>query len=203
MKALPNRLIERSDCMARKRKNASLPIGEELLHSTFVVNNTTKIFHTPAVDKIIDQAMPLSHAGKGKQAEVLFRKALTLEPLQPDMLNNLANTLIMQELDDEGRSIIETTHILFPDYLFARTRLAIFAMREGDFEYASDLLVPLFSRREFHISEFNSLCSAAIEFSLLTGQPHSARLWFNTWSKPDPKNPQLDFYRGMLQKIDA
>jgi hypothetical protein len=189
--------------MARKRKNASLPVGEDLLHSTFVVNNTTRIFHTPAVDKLIDQAMPLSHAGKGKQAEVLFRKALTLEPLQPDLLNNLANTLIMQELEDEGRSIIETTHILFPDYLFARTRLAIFAMREGNFEYASGLLAPLFSRREFHVSEFNSLCSAVIEFSFLTEQPYSARLWFNIWSKPDPKNPQLDFYRGLFQKIGA
>jgi hypothetical protein len=50
---------------------------------------------------------------------------------------------------------------------------------------------------------FNSLCSAAIEFSLLTEQPHSARAWFDTWSQPDPKNPKLDFYRGLLQKIDA
>ena len=189
--------------MPRKRKSASLPIGAELLRSTFIVNNTTKVFHTPAVEKITDEAMPLLHAGKGAQAEVLFRKALMLEPIQPDMLNNLASSLMIQGLDDECRSIVETIHILFPDYLFARTSLAILAMREGDFEYASDLLAPLFLRREFHVSEFNSLCSATIEFSLYTKQYHSARVWFDTWSQPDPKNPKLDFYRGLLQKIDA
>jgi hypothetical protein len=39
-----------------------------------------------------------------------------------------------------------------------------------------------------------------IEFSLLTQQGRSARRWFDTWSKPDPKNPKLDFYRALLQK---
>ena len=86
---------------------------------------------------------------------------------------------------------------------FFRATLATAAMREGDYEDALDLLEPLFSRREFHISEFNSLCSAVIEFSLLTEQYHSARVWFDTWSQPDPKNPRLDFYRELLQKINA
>jgi len=189
--------------MPRKRKTSSLPIGVELLRSTFVVNNTTKVFHTPAVDKIMDKAMPLLHAGKGAQAEVLFRKALTLEPVTPDLLNNLASSLVIQEHDDDGLRITEAVHILFPDYLFARISLAILAMRDGDYEDASDLLAPLFLRREFHVSEFNSLCSAAIEFSLLTKQYHAARVWLDTWSQPDPKNPRLDFYRELLQKVKA
>ena len=189
--------------MPRKRKNASLPIGVELLRSNFVVNNTTKIFHTPAVDKIMDEAMPLLHAGKGAQAETLFRKALTLEPVQPDLLNNLAQALELQGLKEDGLCISETILILFPDYLFARAVLAIAAMRDGDYEDALELLTPLFSRREFHISEYNVLCSALIEFSLLTKQYHSARVWFATWSQPDPKNPRLDFYRELLQKVKA
>ena len=189
--------------MPRKRKTSSLPIGVELLRSTFVVNNTTKTFHTPAVEKITDEAMPLLHAGKGAQAEVLFRKALTLEPVQPDLLNNLAQALELQGLVDDGLCVSETILILFPDYLFARATLATAAMRDGDYEDALELLTPLFSRREFHISEYNVLCSALIEFSLLTEQYHSARVWFDTWSQPDPKNPKLDFYRETLQKINA
>ena len=137
------------------------------------------------------------------QAEGLFRKALTLEPVKPDLLNNLASSLVIQGFDDDGLRITETINILFPDYLFARTSLAILAMRDGDYEDASDLLAPLFLRREFHISEFNSICSAVIEFSLLTEQYHSARVWFDTWSQPDPKNPRLDFYRELLQKVKA
>ena len=189
--------------MPRKRKTSSQPIGVELLQANFVVNNTTKIFHTPAVEKIVDEAMSLLRTKKGAQAEVLFRKALTLEPVQPDLLNNLAQALELQGLVEDGLCISETILILFPDYLFARATLATAAMREGDYEDALDLLEPLFSRREFHISEFNSLCSVMIEFSLLTEQYHSARVWFDTWSQPDPKNPRLDFYRGMLQKINA
>ena len=189
--------------MPRERKTSSQPIGVELLEATFVVNNKPKTTHTPAVDKIVDKAMPLLHAQKGAQAERLFRQALALEPVQPDVLNNLASSLIIQSREAEGFSLTETVYILFPDYLFARTALAILAMREDDYERAAELLAPLFSRREFHISEFNTLCAALIEFSLYTKQYRSARVWFDTWSKPDPKNPKLNFYKELLEKVGA
>lgn len=188
--------------MPRKRETPSQPpIGLELLQSNFVVNNTTKVFHTPAVDKIMDEAMPLLHAGKGAQAEVLFRKALTLEPLTPDLLNNLAQALELQGRTEDGLCISETILILFPDYLFARIALAAAAIREGDYEDALELLTPLFARREFHISEYNVLCSVLIEYSLLTENYPAARTWFDTWSGPDPKNPRLDVFRELLKKI--
>ena len=189
--------------MPRKRKASSQPIGMELLQSTFVVNNATKIFHTAAVEKLVDEAMPLLVAGKGAQAEILFRKALTLEPVQPSLLNNLAQALELQGLAEDGLCISETILILFPDYLFARVALAHAAMSDGDYEDALELLKPLFSRREFHISEYNVLCSALIEYSLLTKQYHSAHVWFDAWSQADPKNPRLDSYRELLQKINT
>ena len=188
--------------MPRKRKiPPQPPIGLELLESTFVINNTTKTFHTPAVDKLMDEIMPLLHAGKGAQAEVLLRKALTLEPVKPDLLNNLAQSLELQGLVDDGLRISEAILILFPDYLFARVALALASMREGDYEDALELLTPLFARRKFHISEYNMLCSSLIEYSLLTENYPAARAWFDAWSGPDPKNPRLDVYRELLKKI--
>lgn len=189
--------------MPRKRKTSSPPIGAELLQATFIVTNKQKIFHTPEVERIMEEAMPLMRAEKGAQAEQLFRRAITLEPVQPDLLNNLASSLTLQGRDAEGIRIIETVHILFPDYLFARTSLATIAMRAGNYAQASKLLAPLFLCREFHVSEFNALCSALIEFSFCTKRYHSARLWFDVWSNPDPKNPKLDFYRELLQKVGA
>lgn len=189
--------------MPRKRKTSAQTIGAELLQSNFIVNNTTKVFHTPTVEKIMDEAMLLLRSKKGAQAEILFRKALMLEPLQPDLLNNLAQALELQGLVDDGLCICKALLILFPDYLFARATLATAAMREGDYEDALELLTPLFARREFHISEYNSLCSVLIEYSLLTENYHAARIWFDTWSGPDPKNPKLDVYRELLQKINA
>jgi len=190
--------------MTRKQKASSQPpIGLKLLQSTFVVNNTQKIFHTPAVENLVDEAKTLLLAKKNAQAEVLFRKALTLEPVTPDLLNNLAQALELQGLKEDGLCISETILILFPDYLFARVALAFAAIHEGDNEDALELLTPLFSRREFHISEYNSLCSVLIEYSLLTGNHRAARMWFDAWSGPDPKNPRLDVYREALKKINA
>lgn len=190
--------------MPRKRKTSPQPpIGLELLQTNFVVNNTQKVFHTPAVEKLVDEAMPLLRAEKGVEAEALFRKALTLEPVSPGLLNNLAQALEFQGLEEDGLIISETILILFPDYLFARTALARVAMHEGDFEDALALLTPIFSRREFHVSEYNVLCPALIDYSLLTGNHLAARMWFDTWSQPDPKNPKLDVYRELLKKINA
>lgn len=189
--------------MPRKRKTPPQPIGAELLQSNFVVNNTQKIFHTPAVEEIVTEAKTLLLAKKSAQAEVLFRKALTLEPVTPDLLNNLAQALELQGLKEDGLCISETILILFPDYLFARVALAFAAIHEGDYEDALELLTPLFARREFHISEYNSLCSVLIEYSLLTGNHPEARIWFDAWSGPDPKNPRLDFYREALKKINV
>ena len=189
--------------MPRKRKKTPPLIGSELLKADFVVNNAVKIFHTPAVEKIVHKATLLLRAQKGAQAEALLRKALTLEPLKPDILYNLAQALEIQGLKEDSVHISKTTLILFPDYLFAHTALARAAMHNDDYENALDLLTPLFSRREFHISEYNALCSAVVELSLLTQQYHSARVWFDTWSQPDPKNLRLDVYRELLQKINA
>jgi hypothetical protein len=111
--------------------------------------------------------------------------------------------LELQGFVDDGLCICETILILFPDYLFACATLATAAMREGDYEDALELITPLFARREFHISEYNSLYSVLIEYSLLTENYHVARIWFDTWSGPDPKNPKPDVYRELLQKINA
>jgi hypothetical protein len=118
-------------------------------------------------------------------------------------LNNLAQALELQGLVEDGLCLSETILILFPDYLFARVALATAAMRDSDYENALDLLTPLFSRREFHISEYNALCSVLIEYSLLIENYHAARIWFDAWSGPDPKNPKLDVYRELLKKITA
>ncbi len=190
--------------MPRKRKTSSQPpIGLELLQANFVVNNTQKVFHTPAVEKLVDEAKSFMRAEKGAEAEALFRKALKIEPVTPDLLNNLAQALEFQGLEEDGLIISETILILFPDYLFARATLARVAMHEGDFEDALDLLTPLFARREFHISEYNVLCSALIDYFLLTGNHPAARSWFEAWSGPDSKNPKLDYYRELLQKINV
>jgi tetratricopeptide (TPR) repeat protein len=166
----------------------------------FLVTNEQKIFHSPAVDLILEQATPLLKAGDGQAAEKLYRQALELEPHKPDLLNNLAMSLSLQGRREEAILLLEVLHYQHPDYLFARTGLAKATMQNNDLERAQALLEPLYERRKFHVSEFDALCATQIDLLLLQNDRLSAKNWFEMWENFNPKNPKLDFYRQLLKR---
>lgn len=161
----------------------------------FEVTNEPKIVHSEAVLDILDQAAPLLKMQNGQEAERLFRRALELESEQPDLLHNLAAALALQGRHTESLVIVNRMFQEHPDYLFARTTLAMHAMQAGDLEKAADLLDPLFERRKFHFSEFDSLCATQIELLLRQGNLLSAATWFEMWENSNPKNTKLEQFR--------
>lgn len=190
--------------MPRKRRPSHRsPRRREVFDVTmveFLVTNEQKIFHSPAVDQILDQATPLLRARDGLGAEILYRQALQLEPDKPDLLNNLAVSLQLQGRQAEAIALLEVLHYQHPDYLFARTGLAKAAMKNGDLEQAQALLEPLYERRKFHYSEFDALCATQIDLLLLQDDRRSAQNWFDLWEDCNPENPKLDFYRQLLKR---
>ena len=190
--------------MPRKRRShRRRPRRREIIDLTlveFLVTNDQKIFHSPEVDRILEEANPLLHARDGEAAEKLFRRALELEPDKPDLLNNLAASLSLQGCAAEALRLLERLHRRDPDYLFARTGLTLAAMRRGDLVRAAELLEPLYARRKFHKSEYDSLCATRIRLLLLQGDLLSAQTWFDMWEDCDPANPKLDFYRRLLDR---
>lgn len=174
-------------------------LDSDLRSVNFRVSNEQKTFHSPEVEKLTDEARELRGSGNGSGAEKLYRQTLALEPIQPDLLNNLASSLLLQGRDREAHSLTETIHLLFPDYLFARTSLASTAIRAGNLDLAASLLEPLIERRDFHYSEFDSLCIAQIELLAVRGELSSANDWLKMWEDCNPKHPSLDFYRHLLQ----
>jgi len=161
----------------------------------FEVTNEPKILHSEAVYAILDQAAPLLRAQNGPEAERLYRQALEREPEQPDLLYNLAASLALQGRHAEALVIYSRMFQEHPDYLFARTALARHAMQAGDLQQAADLLEPLFARRKFHFSEYDSLCATQIELLLRQGNLLSAQTWFTMWADSNPKNPKLESFR--------
>jgi len=137
-------------------ENRSKRFFADLRDHDFLVTNEQKMFHSPEVERLTDEAAPLLREKNGLAAERLYRQALILEPGKPDLLNNLACSLIYQNRSIEAQAVFNTIHLLFPDYLFARTGLASIAARAGDLVRAETLLEPLFERRKFHYSEFDS-----------------------------------------------
>ena len=182
--------------MSKKRKRSpGRRIAQDLTQVNFKVTNKPKILHSEAVCDILDQATPLLKARNGPEAERLFRQALELEPEQPDLLQNLAASLTLQGRRTEALVIVNRLFQEHPDYLFARTALARHAMQAGDLQKAVELLEPIFERREFHFSEFDSLCATQIELLLQFNDLLSARNWFEMWEDSNPKNPKLEQFR--------
>ena len=165
----------------------------------FEVTNEPKIVHSDVVNAILDQVAPLLKAQNGRGAERLFRQALELEPEQPDLLHNLATSLALQDRHAEALAIVNRMFREHSDYLFARTALARHAMQAGDLQKAADLLEPLFARRKFHFSEYDSLCATQIELLLRQGNLLSAQTWFHMWEDSNPKNPKLEQFRAFFQ----
>jgi len=182
------------------RKASRRPKVLDLTLVEFLVTNEQKVFHSPAVDRILDQAMPLLRAGEGQAAERLYRQALELEPDKPDLHNNLAASLSLQGRQAEALALIEQLHQRYPDYLFARAALARAAMLQGNLDRAVELLEPLYERRKFHVSEFDSLCATQIDLLLLQNDSLSAQTWFDMWEDCNPQNPKLDPYRQLFKR---
>jgi tetratricopeptide (TPR) repeat protein len=190
--------------MPRKRRPShKSPRRREVFDLTlveFVVTNEQKIFHSPAVEQTLDPAATLLRARDGLGAEILYRQALELEPDKPDLLNNLAVALQLQDRQAEAIALLEVLHYQHPDYLFARTGLARAALKNGDLEWAQAMLEPLYERRKFHVSEFDALCATQIDLLLLQNDGPSAQTWFDMCEDCNPQNPKLDFYRKLLKR---
>ena len=184
--------------MPRKTKKLPSGIYSEQRRANFTVTNAQKTFHSPAVEDLLMESSAMLHNKQWAQSEKLVRQAITLEPIQPDMLNNLASSLMMQNRNSEAEAVLQTTHLLFPDYLFARTGLARNAIKKGNYFRAVELLEPLLERTNFHESEFTALCNTQIELSVAMNDLPAARTWFKMWEECCSQHPNLDYYRRMV-----
>jgi hypothetical protein len=79
----------------------------------------------------------------------------------------------------ELRALFYQIHRDHPDYLFARTSVAVQEAQEGNLERAYQLVWPLFQRTRFHLSEFATLCGTMVEILVLEGRRKAARHWID------------------------
>lgn len=102
-------------------------------------------------------------SGRYKKAEIMFRDAVARFPDYPSLWNNLAAAVEKQRRSDEGMQIIERMFQKFPDYLFARTAIAMRRVRQSRIEEAKRVLEPIKLQGHLHIAEFRALAAARLE----------------------------------------
>jgi tetratricopeptide (TPR) repeat protein len=153
----------------------------------------------PKVEPLARKAVEALHAGQPKEAELLLREALALEPDSPSLLNNLALAYGEQSRTAEAEALVRATHLRHPDYLFARLALARIHLRDGELDAADELITPLFMRRRLHYSEATALFAARVDLELARGNDEAARSWLDMWSNIDPDSPEVARYRAMLK----
>jgi hypothetical protein len=164
------------------------------------VNAEPRALHAADVQEMAQQAYALLQENKLAEAETLLRSALEREPDAPDLVQNLARAVTLQDRKEEGRDLVRSLFERHPDYLFARVSVARIAAEEQDFERAHELLDPLRERGELHVTELSSLYSALHDLALREGRPHTMMGVLGEWSALNPRDPVL---AQLLQRLSA
>jgi len=172
---------------------------DTLLTFGFEVHNDYVQRYPKNVERLVEKGMEAIYDEDGVRAEKLFRQALELAPDSPEILNNLAAALSAQGRNEESDALVEEIHSKHPDYLFARTNLAMKCVLRGELDRARDLLDPLLNRKRIHYKELGSICGVQIELALAHNERKAAESWLNIWEQADPENPKLELFRRRIQ----
>jgi len=154
--------------------------------------------HAPSVEKWAQRAVDALHRGDGQAAEQWLRKCLEKEPDRPELLNNLAQTFLLQGRDREAESLVRQIHERWPDYFFGRVSMANLAIKNCRLDEAEAYLAPLRRQKRLHSTEFDALAQGYIELMIARGNTESARSWLSMWRQIHPEHPAIEHFERRL-----
>ncbi|MCI0491412.1 MAG: tetratricopeptide repeat protein, partial [Planctomycetes bacterium] len=152
------------------------------------------------IERLAQKARDAIRSQDGELAESLLVEAMQQRPDDPSLQYNRAVAILLQGREKEAMSLVRDIHARYPDYLFARVRLAEDAVKRRDFDAARSLLDPLMERNRFHQSEFAAMCNANIELLAARGDKDGARIWFDMWQRTDSNDPRAKQWNSRLDK---
>ena len=128
-----------------------------------------------------------------------MQQALALAPDAPEIWNNLAVAYERLGRDNEARALVHRIHAEHPDYFFGAITMSSIAIDRGAFDEALDYLRPLTGHRRYHISEFESLCTAYIQLGLAKKDWALAEEWLNNWRLIDADSEEFKFWQARVK----
>ncbi len=142
--------------------------------------------------EMIDDAITALHEGDGEIAERILRQVRQYESEQPDVLNNLAMALQLQNRMDEADVLIDELIEKYPDYFFGKINKANRYIRLKKYDEALDILVELQRNKRFHRTEFSALAKTLILVYVEKQDLASANRWLDVLRQYEPDDPNLE-----------
>jgi tetratricopeptide (TPR) repeat protein len=154
----------------------------------------------PKAEELMQQAFVLLRKGDGVRAEPLIKQALEFAPESLTLRNNLAMAYHQQNRIEEANNLTRELFAENPDYFFGRLGMANLLIQDGKYDEAEELLHPLHSREEFHISEITSLYATHTDLNIRKGNRDEAERWIGMLEELDPESQYLEILRRRLRK---
>jgi tetratricopeptide (TPR) repeat protein len=136
---------------------------------------------------------------EAKQAEVLLKKALEVEPNAADLLNTLAVSYQLQNRLDEAQALFEQIQIQQPDYILASVIPAQTHLLKGEIAEAEALLQPLLSHKRFHFDDFGNFSNVYLQLLLAQNNKEAAVGWLQLWQQATPDHPLITAWKIALR----
>lgn len=150
---------------------------------------------TDEISMLIEDATHALHNGDGSEAERLLRQVQQIESEQPDVLNNLAMALQIQDRMDEANRLIDEVIRKYPDYFFGKISAAMRLLNQKQFEPAHEILVDLQRRPTLHRTEFVALAKSMVYACVGRAEKDSAQYWLNMLAEYVPGHPEIPSLR--------
>ena len=164
----------------------------ELLTFEITDEPTVPEGRTDETCEMLDNAITALHEGDGIRAEGILRQVRQHEPEQPDVLNNLAMALQLQNRMDEADLIINELNEKYPDYFFGKINKANRFIRLKQYDEALNILVELHRDNRLHRTEFLALVKSLIRVYVEKQDHASANRWLGMLRQYEPDNPNLE-----------
>jgi tetratricopeptide (TPR) repeat protein len=141
--------------------------------------------------ELLEAANRALHARNGVEAERLLRQARQIEPAAPDVLNNLAAALQLQNRMDEADLLIDEVIEKHPDYFFGQTAAAGRKVKRKEYDAAFQILVELQRRKQLHFTEFYALARMMVYACVGRGERAAAQHWLDMLERYEPEHPDI------------
>ena len=191
-----------SDQLPTKKVRMSLAgKGQETSALTYELHHEPHK-HSRKVNNLLANALELMRrydVDEAKQAEVLLKKALEVEPNAADLLNTLAVSYQLQNRLDEAQALFEQIQIQQPDYILASVIPAQTHLLKGEIAEAEALLQPLLSHKRFHFDDFGNFSNVYLQLLLAQNNKEAAVGWLQLWQQATPDHPLITAWKIALR----